>query len=156
MTGKKINSRRKGITAEQAVARYFVAHGLPDAHRAVAAGWRNGSTQRGDQGDVAGVPGFAVQVKNVAKPLVGQRLADVWRETCEQAVRAGGEPLLVEKRPGTANVGQWWLYIGSTLYIRLVTGQWQWTTGVHLVRVELDSVIEDLVLMSRELASTSH
>lgn len=151
MARPKVNSRRKGITAEQDSVRYFVTHGL-NAYRVVATGVRNGDTVVLDRGDVA-FPGFAVQVKNTARPLSGKRLADVWRETCAQASAAGGEPMLIEKRVGTANVGQWWLYLDNATYIRLVTGQWSWVAQHHLVRVEVGDVVNDIVLMSREYSS---
>lgn len=149
----KINSRRKGINAEQVVARYLVARGLPDARRSVATGWRNDSTEHADRGDIDGVAGFTIQVKNTAKPLTGQRLADVWRETLSQALPSLSVPLLLEKRAGSADVGRWWLYLDSPTYVRLVTGEWRWTKDMHLVRVELRDVVDDIVLMSRELSS---
>ena len=142
-----VNSRRKGLSAEQAAARYFVAAGCPDARRSVAAGWRNGATSSPDRGDIDGVPGIGIQVKNLAKPLVGKALADVWVETCAQA--GGRRPLLLEKRAGAADVGRWYAWLSSGFYLELLTGRRQLVMYDHLVRVELGSIIGDLRIWIR-------
>lgn len=141
-----VNNRAKGIRAEQAVARYFVEHGVLDSRRIVATGWRNGATSAPDQGDVA-VPGLGVQVKSLATPLTGKALDDVWAETCAQAA-AGGDrrPILIEKRNRCADVGRWWLWLSSRFYVELVSYEVRWVPSDHLVRVELGSVIGDLMI----------
>jgi hypothetical protein len=145
-----VNSRAKGIRAEQAVARYFQAAGCIEARRLVAAGWRNGATSAPDLGDVA-VDGLAVQVKNLAKPLVGKALSDVWADTMAQAAagRDDRRPILIEKRTGTADVGRWWLWLASEFYLELLTGRTQLVLHDHLVRVELGSVIGDIRIWIR-------
>lgn len=158
MTGTRINSRAKGLSAERAVANYFVAHGRPDAKRSVATGWSNGSTESGDVGDIIGVPGFAIQVKNLARRLEGKLLADTWRETIAQSVSltkltgVPSRPVIVEKRAGSADPGRWWLYLYDQDYVRMLVGRSMWT-GVHrhLVRVELGDVIVALVGWSKEV-----
>lgn len=140
-----VNSRAKGIGAEQAVARYFrdTAH-CPDARRSVAAGWSNRSTSSQDRGDIEGVPGLCVQVKNLARPLVDKALTDVWAETCAQAVPGGRRPLIVEKRAGTTNVGFWWTHLDARFYLELVTGRAQLVLYNHLIRVALGDLMPNL------------
>lgn len=152
-----VNGRTKGLTAERAVANYLKAQGWPDAKRSVATGWSNGSTESGDIGDILGVPGFAVQVKNLKGGLTGKALDDVYQEALAQAVslaRITGRDsaaIIIEKRAGTADVGRWWAHLSNRVYLRALTGRWQFTTRHHLVRVQLGDVIGDLRLWSAEV-----
>jgi hypothetical protein len=150
-----VNSRAKGIGAEQAVARYFrdVA-GCPDARRSVAAGWRNGSTSSPDRGDIDGVPGLCVQVKNLARPLSGKLLDAVWDETRRQALVTQSVGIVVEKRIGTTDVGRWWMHTSSVFYVEIVTGRPRFVPNFHLVRVELGAVIGDLMMWVRQHVDT--
>lgn len=150
-----VNSRTKGIQqGEQPAARYFKSQGPPwqDARRSVAAGWSNATTEFQDTGDLTGLPGLCVQVKALKKPLVGKELADVFAETERQAAASGPGvvPLILEKRAGTTDVGRWWLWLTSDVYVRLVTDRWVWLPEPHLVRVELGAVIGDLRSFSIE------
>lgn len=152
-----VNGRTKGLTAERAVANYLKAHGWPDARRSVATGWSNGSTESGDVGDILGVPGFAVQVKNLKSGLTGKALDDVYQEALAQCcalARLTGQDcaaVIVEKRAGTADVGRWWAHLSNRVYLRALTGRWRFTSGHHLVRVQLGDVITDLRLWSAEI-----
>jgi hypothetical protein len=149
-----VNSRDKGAKGERDAAGYFRAFGPPwqDARRLVAAGWSNGSTSSPDRGDLTGLPGLCVQVKNMARRLEGKLLADVWAQTCAQARAAGDNPmpLILEKRTGCADVCRWWLWLNTDSYVRLVTGRWGWVAHPHLVRVELGDLVDDLRLYSLE------
>lgn len=150
-----VNSRTKGRSAEQAVARYFRDHISPESRRVVAAGWSNGRTSGADLGDVH-APGLCIQVKSLARPLAGKLLADTWRETQAQtaalAAHTGrtANSLIVEKRPGSADVGRWWVHLSSRVYVALVTGAPRFVASDHLVRVELGDITQDLRLWCRE------
>lgn len=147
-----VDSRAKGATAEQHLAAYLRGHGDPwaDARRSVAAGWSNGSTSSPDRGDLTGVPGLCVQVKNTKRAMVDKFLADTWREVRAQAEAAGNlVPLLVEKRAGAADPGRWWLWMSASDYIAVVVGRRCFVAAPHLVRVELGDVIDDLKIFSR-------
>jgi len=141
-----VNSRAKGIGAEQSVARYFrdVA-GCPDARRSVAAGWRNGSTSSPDRGDIDGVPGLCVQVKNLARPLIGKLLADTWAETLDQAAQGDRRPMIIEKTR-SSDVGCWWAHIDARFYVELVTGRPQLILHNHLMRTLLGDLMPSLRL----------
>ena len=156
--GTRINGAVKGKTAERDVANYLKAHGIETARRSVS----TGTIHTPDRGDIDGVPGFAIQVKNLARRLEGKLLADVWREACQQAVamaqqsRASGieavSPVIVEKRAGSSDVGRWWIHMSDRVYVRMITGRWQWVgPSLHLVRVEVGDVIGDWVSWVREL-----
>lgn len=150
-----VNSRAKGVTAEQQLAAYLRAFGEPwsDARRSVSAGWRNGDARQPDRGDLTGVPGLCVQAKNLKRPLVGKLLADTWHEVRDQAVAAGGLiPIIVEKRTGSADPGRWWLWMSAADYVEVIVGRRQFVAAPHLVRVELGDVVSDLRIYSRTIA----
>lgn len=155
--GERINSAAKGRAAERDVVTYLKAQGWPDARRSVATGFSNGVTESQDVGDILGVPGFCLQVKNMARRLEGKLLLDVWQETQRQAAeltRLSGvyaTPVIVEKRAGQAFVSRWWLHMASRSYVRMLTGRWQLVTALHLVRVEVGDVIGDLRAWSGEI-----
>lgn len=145
-----VNSRTKGLTAERAVANYFKVHVSPDARRSVATGWSNGSTEHQDLGDIDGVPGLCLSVKNLARRLEGKLLADTWTEVCRQALPNLYTAIIIEKRAGTTDVGKWWAHLSSSFYVELLTGRRQLVLNHHLVRVELGAIIDDLRLWCRD------
>lgn len=152
--GARINSRDKGLTAERAVANYLKAHGLSDARRSVS----TGTVHTADRGDIDGVPGFAVQVKNLARRLEGKLLTDTWHAACRQALSMSDQTgrycsaMIVEKRAGSADVGRWWLHTSSVTYLHMITGRNSWFGwGPHLIRVETGDVISDWVSWVREI-----
>lgn len=148
-----VNSRAKGIKGERDVALYFRQFPeWPKARRLVAAGWRNGSTEHQDEGDLAGVEPFCIQAKNLARPLTGQLLINTWRETCAQAVAGNRHPIIIEKRAGSADVGRWWAHLSSRFYVALLLGREHLVFSDHLVRVELGDVIGDLRQWARDHA----
>jgi hypothetical protein len=151
---RRINSRTKGLQAERDLANYLKANGLTEARRSVV----TGSSTLADAGDIAGVPGFAIQVKNLARRLEGKLLADTWHAACRQALSMSEQTgrhcsaMIVEKRTGSADVGRWWLHTSSVTYLRMVTGKNSWSGwGPHLVRVEVGDVIGDWVAWIREI-----
>jgi hypothetical protein len=66
--------RRKGSAFERDVVHYLQAHGFPDAERAFGAG------RPEDIGDVVGIPGVAVEVKNHACLELAQWIDEADRE----------------------------------------------------------------------------
>lgn len=148
--GARINSRTKGLTAERDLARYFVANGWPEARRSVV----TGTFVRQDTGDIEGLPGLCVQVKNLATGLSGKLLHATWhqaqKQTAELARQRGTScsTLIVEKRAGSADPGRWWCHLSSRFYVRVITGRWMLVTNLHLVRVELGDIVTDLRLWS--------
>lgn len=152
-----VNSRNKGLTAERAVANYLKDNGFPDARRSVATGWSTANSQLPDRGDIDGVRGLAIQVKNLARRLEGKLLIDTWRATVAQAAEmtrqtgAAHRPIIIEKRAGSADVGRWWLHTDTGILVRMLTGRWQWVgPNFCLVRVEVGDVINDLRIWSNE------
>lgn len=152
---RRVNSRDIGAKGELSVAKYFREQGGPlcwAARRRVATGWRNEHTEFADHGDIAGVPGLCLQVKALARPLIGKLLTDTWVATVAQSAALSLElgspvrPMIIEKRRGTADVGQWWAHLAAPFYVELVTGHAQLVLRDHLVRVELGALMPDVRL----------
>jgi hypothetical protein len=92
-------SKQKGTLAETAVVEFFKTF-FPKVERRVLYG-------KNDKGDVAGVPHFAVEVKNQKTYKISE-----WLEETEQERINAGEPygVLIVKpnRVGVGSVGRWW------------------------------------------------
>jgi hypothetical protein len=91
-------ARAKGHRAERAVVAFLRAHGHPDAATTRS---RLGHDGFHAPGDVAGVPGLVIEVKDVA--------ASAFPTWCTQAsIEANGTPWCVVRRePGVTDVGRW-------------------------------------------------
>jgi hypothetical protein len=105
-------AKQKGTLAETALAEY-----LKQTWPAVERRALNGAN---DKGDIAGVPGFVVEVKNHRT----YRIAEWLKETEEERLNAG-EPnsFLVVKpnRVGTSKVGSWWAVLEVDQIVSLIS-----------------------------------
>lgn len=101
-------NRRKGHDAERAVSRYLRTAGFPHAERAIRTAYTAAGRAIPDPGDITGTPGLAWQVKDHARESITQWLA----ETDVQRAAAGADfGILVQRRRGHADPGQWWAWI---------------------------------------------
>ncbi len=89
-------SRRKGATAERAVAAHARVNGFPDARRTLAGDGKQ-------PGDIDGIDGVCVEVKNQARYDI-----PAWLRQVVDEAAAGELPLLVVKPNGVTDVGLWW------------------------------------------------
>ncbi|MGH3781274.1 MAG: hypothetical protein ACRDRO_11790 [Pseudonocardiaceae bacterium] len=144
------SNRDKGLKSERDVAAYFRVNGCASAERSVSTGWSNGARQLADCGDIKGVPGVCIQIKNLAAPLTGQALSNALKETEGQRTAGGAAiGLLVEKRHQCADVGQWFAWLLNTAYIGLMVGRSpHGLVAEHPVRVELRHIIDQLIKFS--------
>lgn len=130
------------------MAAYFRACGMTSADRSVATGWNNGIRQSADAGDIKGIPGVCVQVKDWTGTgvLLDTRLASVLAETQAQCVAAGAVyPVLIEKRRQCADVGKWFAWLPANVYVALITGtDINPYLEVHPIRVELRYIVHHL------------
>ena len=99
-------SKRKGSAFELEVARYLAAHGFPAAERAYGAG------RPDDRGDIAGVPGVAIECKAVRAMDLAGWLTEAKRE----AENAGGKLAVVVAKRRMASV--------SRAYVVMELEQW--------------------------------
>jgi hypothetical protein len=117
------SNRARGHKAERDLARYLRGHGWPDAERLVSAAIRTRDRTRDDCGDIAGTPGVVWQVKHHTRDLVGAALVDALHATTAQTVAGGADyGVLVQRRDGKADPGQWWAHLSlddlTTLALR--------------------------------------
>jgi hypothetical protein len=116
-------ANRKGKAAEQAVARYLREHGWPDAARTVRTGWANERGSRADVGDIDGTSRLVWQVKTGASDMSGASVPRSLAETVNQAIAAGADyGLLVVRRSGKSDPGQWWVWLGARDFRDLLRG----------------------------------
>lgn len=105
--------KQAGTSAESAVVKYLHDHGHPEARRLVLAG-------SADQGDVWVTHGVIAEVKHrrttTSNAGVGQpgkaELAKWMAEAETERINARADiAVLIVKRSGTTNVGDWWAYL---------------------------------------------
>lgn len=90
--------RTKGAQAEAAVAAFLREHGFVEAERRRLRGKR-------DAGDIAGIAGVVVEVKDQRTLEIGKWVNEAAAEA--DHVGPGALPLVVMKRKGTTDAGQW-------------------------------------------------
>lgn len=93
MTGRA--SRDRGARAERAVVNHLRANGWPDARR------HHGADGRAP-GDIMGIPGVTIEVKDRASSAW-----PTWREQLLAETPAGDLALLIRRVRGQVDVGQW-------------------------------------------------
>lgn len=139
-----------GKETEQLVARYLRSRGLEGVERAVRTGFRTRDRAVADSGDLTGWPGVCVQVKSLRPHNAAERQTRTWlAETEEQRVQSGASVgLLVVRRWGTTNAGEWWCFVqlGTLLHLaaeaagRMVPSMPQ-TVREAPVRLELSDAV---------------
>lgn len=103
-------SKQKGTAAETAVVGYLQTHGFPYAERRTLAG-------SSDRGDIAGIPGVVLEVKNCARmELAG------WVD--EAATEAGNADVdvyaVVHKRRRKGNPGDWFVTLPLSVFCEVI------------------------------------
>lgn len=102
-------SKRKGTAAETAVVRWLVEHGFPHAERRAMSG-----TQ--DRGDIAGIPGVALEVKNCREMRLGPWMDEATREASNARARIFA---VIHKRRGKTDPGQWFVTMPLEVFAEL-------------------------------------
>lgn len=87
--------RRKGAGAEVALVNWLRSRGWRDARRYLAGDGRQ-------PGDIDGVPGVCLEVKNCQRHDIGAWLRQV------EAAAGANLPVVVVKPRGIVDPGQWW------------------------------------------------
>ncbi len=102
-----------GKDTERRVAEYLRRRGLAGVERAVRTGFRTRERSVADTGDLTGWPGVCVQVKSLRPATAVERAVRGWlRETEDQRAASGASVgLLVVRRWGTTDVGEWWAFL---------------------------------------------
>lgn len=93
-------ARTRGHSAERRVAAHLRDHGFPDAATSRSALGHDGTRQ---PGDIVGVPGLCISVKDVA----GSAFPTWLRQARAEAEPAGLIPVVVRRTRGNPDVGEW-------------------------------------------------
>lgn len=142
-------SRNKGARAEKDLARYLRAHGFDRAERAVRAGFRTGDRAVDDPGDIAGVPGTIISVKDAQTHYI-----DAWLRELD-AMDVGDTlalRLLVVKKAYKADPGQWRAHLRYPTFAAL-TRVPDWSSS-HRFPVEL-AVSDAVALLAESVGAAS-
>lgn len=103
-------SKRKGTSAETAVVAYLRAQGFIQAERRALGGSQ-------DRGDIAGIPGVVIEVKNCARA----ELAAWTDEAVAEGANDGADVSVVwHKRRGRGNPGAWFVTMTGEQFAALL------------------------------------
>jgi hypothetical protein len=91
-------ARRKGTSAETAAVDYLRGQGFPHAERRALGGNK-------DRGDIAGIIGTVIEVKNCKTLDLAGWLRELEAEMANDGAVYGA---VVHKRRGTSDVGRWY------------------------------------------------
>lgn len=148
-----VHSADKGKRAERAVVAYL--RPLCPASWNVRRAVETGTADRGDPGDVAGIPGVCVQVKDTdsSRSMVDGYLASCLADVRQQRVVSGKRVgLLVQKRQGRADAADWWawLTVGELTRVTGVSGYLSHVLAMAPVRLRLGDLGPELVAWAEE------
>lgn len=103
-------ARGKGTHAETQIVNYLIDNGWPHAERRALNGAK-------DRGDVAGIPGVVIEVKNAARLC----LAEWVDEALEEGHNANASISAVWfKRRGKGSPGQWFVAMTGEQFVKLL------------------------------------
>lgn len=103
-------AKRKGSQAERDVVAWLKANGFKYADRRLA-----GATL--DKGDISGVPGVTIEIKNHAKMDLSGWLAELEIEMKNDSAWTG---TVLHKRRGKGNVGDWYATMPAQIWLELI------------------------------------
>lgn len=103
-------SKRKGSQAERDVVAWLKANGYPYADRRVA-----GATL--DKGDISGVLGVTIEIKNHARLDLAGWLAELEVEMKNDNAWTG---VVIHKRKGKGDVAEWYATLPAQLWLQLL------------------------------------
>lgn len=102
-------SKQKGTAAETAVVNYLKDKGRKHVERRSL----NGSN---DRGDIAGLPGVVIEVKNHARMELSQWVSELEVEMTNDKADTG---VVIHKKKGTTDVGQWYATMPVDVWYKL-------------------------------------
>jgi hypothetical protein len=110
--GHQVNrSKAKGTSAESAVVAYLRGEGFPHAERRALHG-------NLDRGDIAGIPGVAIEVKSCARAELAAWLDEAAAERANDGADLG---VVWHKRRGKGNAGAWFVTMTGADFARVLT-----------------------------------
>ncbi|MFF9714796.1 hypothetical protein ACF1DW_04260 [Streptomyces sp. NPDC014603] len=106
-------SKAKGTAAETAVVRFLQAAGFAQAERRTLNGVQ-------DRGDIAGIPGVVIEVKNHARDQLPAWVAEAELERDNDRASLG---VVWHKRRGTTDPGRWFVTMSGDQFAALLREQ---------------------------------
>jgi len=106
-------SKAKGTAAETAVVRFLRAAGFVQVERRTLNGTH-------DRGDIAGIPGVVIEVKNCARQELPGWVAEAERERHNDGASLG---VVWHKKRGTTDPGRWFVTMSGDQFAELLREQ---------------------------------
>jgi hypothetical protein len=106
-------SKRKGTAAESAVVAFLHAAGFVQAERRTLNGAK-------DRGDIAGIPGVVIEVKNCARQELAAWVAEAELERDNDGASLG---VVWHKLRGRSNPGDWFVTMSGAQFANLLREQ---------------------------------
>lgn len=103
-------SKIKGTSAETAVVNYLIKNGALHAERRALTGNK-------DRGDIAGIPGVTIEVKNCARDALGSWIDELRTEMINDHADVG---FVWHKRRGTTDPGKWFVTLTGEQVIAIL------------------------------------
>lgn len=103
-------AKQKGTAAETAVVNWLIGKGRTHVERRSL----NGSS---DRGDIAGLPGVVIEVKNHARMELSQWLSELEVEIANDKAETG---VVIHKKKGTTDVGKWYATMPVQMWYTLI------------------------------------
>lgn len=103
-------SKIKGTAAETDVVRFLATVGFPHAERRALKGAQ-------DRGDIAGIPGVAIEVKNCAQTQLAAWLDEAAVERANDKADYG---FVWFKRRGKSSPGSWFVLMDGNQLVRIL------------------------------------
>lgn len=106
-------SKKKGTTAETAVVNYLQTAGFTQAERRTLNGAK-------DRGDIAGIPGVVIEVKNCSRQELGAWVTEAERERDNDRAQLG---VVWHKRRGKGHPADWFVTMSGSQFAALLREQ---------------------------------
>jgi hypothetical protein len=139
-------SKAKGTAAETAVVRFLREAGFEQAERRTLNGVQ-------DRGDIAGIPGVVIEVKNCARDQLPAWIGEAERERDNDRAGLG---VVWHKRRGTTDPGRWFVTMSGDQFAALLRAeQGLPAPGSHITDSEREFLTFALDLAFDEMMSGS-
>lgn len=109
-------AKQKGTAAETAVVKYLQNKGFINCERRSLNGIH-------DRGDITGVEKTVIEVKNHARMELAQWVSELLVEINNDKADTG---VVIHKKRGTTNVGEWYATMPVDIWVDLLTGWIEW------------------------------
>lgn len=136
-------SKAKGTAAETAVVRFLREAGFTQAERRTLNGVQ-------DRGDIAGIPGVVIEVKNCARQELPAWIGEAERERDNDRASLG---VVWHKRRGTTDPGRWFVSMSGGQFAALLREYQGLPASADLTDAERQFLAFALDLASDRMAS---